>query len=594
MFLRPWSVVSKPQGSSVFISCLDGLLHPGALTSQRRLIRQRAWTVSCLAAGLVVLAAFPFLILDLQNVAPQTWVWLGWLISHLGLLVLLSRTGSEAITQVASTGLLALTVCVGSLVAGLSPVVAAFLLALGIVEPLMRRWSWVIPSCLAVTATGIGGVLALPMVSGTFPPPESASAGALVAELMLFSQAVLVGLRVFMAQRQIESELDRVQSVQAVQMSRTREACCYFSQDGDIRYTCASFAKVLKWQQGAVTTRGLFNRLLPQDRPAFLKAQGENTATGRPQSVQIRLVDGDDKARLYHVEFHKMGCEIPDCADAAQLAFFRDLSEFSDRLSDLEEELDRTRAALSSRNYNIALACHEIKTPLNAIVGFSELLLNANNYSISPETRHEYLELIAATGRHMAKVTESTLELAALDADATSFEVSDFDIQSCLDECLALVRQSAEQERIDLRLQLDEAIGSLAADQTAVRQIFTNLLTNAVKFTDQGGTVTVSATRTPDDVCIEVADTGIGIDAADLPHVCEPFVQARSAKLVSNKGNGLGLALAKKLTERQGGQLQITSRIGQGTSVVVRLPANASGSSHRSHEPQSLPERCVA
>ncbi|MDD7909162.1 ATP-binding protein [Pseudovibrio exalbescens] len=484
----------------------------------------------------------------------------------------------------------ALAILIGAWVAGISLLSAALIAAAGFMEPVLRRDRTGSVAVGCVSAIAFSGVVASKLLGA---PATSLDQGGW--QLLVFAQGLLIGLRMAWAHRHFRTELETQAATENLHLQKTREAFCLFSAEGEIRYTSNAFSRVLHWGGGMVTARGLFQRLHSDDRHLFLKAQTENCATGTPQQVRVRTESDHGETRYYLVEFSRAEGVWPAAYHASQKAYFVDVTFEHRHRVELDRQIDTLKDQLALRNNGVALACHEIKTPLNAIVGFSELLLNANNYRIPENTQREYLELIGSTGRHMATVTDHILDLAHLEAGELAIELSEFELEACLDQCVSLLRPTAQEGGIDLNLDLAADLGAVLADPTAVQQILTNLLSNAVKFTRKGGAVTVSATRSPDLVSIQVSDTGIGIDEEDLPHVCEPFVQAKSARLVPNKGNGLGLALAKQLTERQGGQFQINSRKGQGTCVVVRLPVTHEAMEcDPSHETVELPEKCVA
>jgi signal transduction histidine kinase len=218
---------------------------------------------------------------------------------------------------------------------------------------------------------------------------------------------------------------------------------------------------------------------------------------------------------------------------------------------------------------------HELRTPLNAIIGFSELMQKRRS------GRHgggdEYLEWaadITASGRHLLEVINEVLELARIDAGRYVLAQDRVDLATAVRACLAMVKLQAEAKQVTIECSIADREVILRADGRAVRQIVLNLLTNAVKFTPEGGVVTLRGGRAENgDVILVVADTGIGIDAVALASLGQPFTQADASISRNYGGTGLGLSISRKLVALHGGELTIESVPGEGTTVRVIFPA---------------------
>ena len=218
----------------------------------------------------------------------------------------------------------------------------------------------------------------------------------------------------------------------------------------------------------------------------------------------------------------------------------------------------------------LATMSHELRTPLNAIIGFSDVLLQGM-FGETNDKQTEYLRDILASGQHLLSLINDILDLSKIEAGKMELELSDFDLQTAIDDALLLMRERAARRGQVLERALDPGLGSARGDERKVKQVLLNLLSNAVKFTPEGGRITVSAALTNGDAAISVTDTGIGIAPEDQEAVFEEFRQVGNAEKKA-EGTGLGLALCRKFVELHGGRIRVKSQIGQGSTFTFTLP----------------------
>lgn len=249
-----------------------------------------------------------------------------------------------------------------------------------------------------------------------------------------------------------------------------------------------------------------------------------------------------------------------------------ELSEANAKLRALSldaQEANRAKSAF------LASMSHEFRTPLNAVLGFSEILAADNAKTLSIEKYREYAGDIHQSGAHLLALVDDILDLAKVEAGRTSVDYETLDSGVIFNECLLLVSGMADLGNVRLTFPAPHDAISIHADRRALKQILINLLSNAIKFTASGGMVTVSARRIGHASEISISDTGVGIPEDRLSDVLVPFVRVDDNPHVAGDGSGLGLSITKSLIDLHGGRLVITSKPGKGTTVVVSLPDTA-------------------
>jgi PAS domain S-box-containing protein len=241
--------------------------------------------------------------------------------------------------------------------------------------------------------------------------------------------------------------------------------------------------------------------------------------------------------------------------------------------SGMREAKEAAEAASLAKSNFLANISHELRTPLNAIIGFSEMIEQGIAGPISPQ-QQEYLQLVLQSGQHLLSVINDILDLAH--ADSGKFELCDesgIDLRQIAAATIALMRHKSEAGGVFLSNTISEELPRLTADSTRLKQILLNLISNAVRFTEPGGSVTVSAHPSADGaIAFAVADTGVGMTEDEVRIALEPFGQVDARLSREHEGTGLGLPLARRLAELHGGSLHVESEKGTGTRVVVTLP----------------------
>lgn len=241
---------------------------------------------------------------------------------------------------------------------------------------------------------------------------------------------------------------------------------------------------------------------------------------------------------------------------------------------ELREAKAKVEAASKAKSEFLANMSHELRTPLNAIIGFSEIMLNETFGPLGSGQYKEYSEDICASGHHLLAVISDILDMTKIEVGKFTLNESMVSVSLLLKDVYRLIRPSAEKRAIDFpppRNSCGDTV--LKCDPTRVRQILLNVLSNAVKFTNSGGTVALGANMEGGAIIFEIRDSGIGIARADLQHILEPFGQVEAAYSRNHDGVGLGLSLSRGLIRAHGGDIYIASKVGKGTRVSVVIPA---------------------
>lgn len=243
----------------------------------------------------------------------------------------------------------------------------------------------------------------------------------------------------------------------------------------------------------------------------------------------------------------------------------------------LTEEKSRAENAANSKSAFLANMSHELRTPLNAINGFSEILAHELYGPLGDPRYKGYAQDILASGQHLLDMINDILDMAKIEAGKMTINPQPIDPVDPVDAAVRMIRRKASDKDIEVVLDVQPGLPEIDADHRAIRQMVLNLVSNAIKFTNAGGKITVAVQQYGPDIKVSVTDTGIGIPAADLPRLSRPFEQAAGSHDRNYEGTGLGLALTKSFAEMHGGELSLSSIEGEGTTVSFTLPIAGPG-----------------
>jgi two-component system, cell cycle sensor histidine kinase DivJ len=341
---------------------------------------------------------------------------------------------------------------------------------------------------------------------------------------------------------------------------------------------------------------GLFDRVHVADRPAYLKAIGDAAAHNESCSAEFRarqgVIEPGSPARFIWLEMRCLPIGHAGGREAEVVALMRDVTRRKAQEQAVEEaRIEAERANLAKSRF-LATMSHELRTPLNAIIGFSEMLREEGSIELDAKRRRDYAQLINESGRHLLSVVNGILDMSKIETGNFGITPEPVAAARVIAECCALMTLRAREAGIEVLARLPADLPEIVADKRALQQIMLNLLSNAIKFTDRGGKVTVAAKLEGGELVIAVEDTGVGIASEDLPRIGDPFFQARSSYDRRHDGTGLGVSIVKGLVALHGGAVRVASRVGEGTSVAVRLPLDCtSACARRETKPVALAAR---
>jgi len=219
----------------------------------------------------------------------------------------------------------------------------------------------------------------------------------------------------------------------------------------------------------------------------------------------------------------------------------------------------------------ISVVSHDLKNPLQLILGYSDLLLDREGPPLSREEAFEAIRKVRENADYMMSIVFDLLDLKKIE-DGLPLERSAVSLHELLTHELEMFRLLADRASIRLSLSLPDEDVQFSVDETRLRQVIHNLMSNAIKYTSAGGDVLISAVSADGKVTVQIADTGVGIPAKDLPHVFEKFYRVKGSQHMDEKGSGLGLAVAKSIIEQHGGAIWVNSQEGRGSTFCFSVP----------------------
>jgi len=562
---------------------IETLIHPSAQRDVLTAARHRAFIAPRLLGSIAALTAVPVYLLIRGTPSVIELVVLAWLVAPILVAYFLSRTGRyESAHVLSSLALTGLITAVAALTGGIASFAAIWLVVVPLEAALSAsRRVVATASTLALAATGLLLVLDAGHV---LPPAASAPAGLAALGIVsagLYATGLALGAEALARTSfwLLYAEEDRYRLL----ARNITDVITRHGRDGAVLFASPAAEDLFGARITALHGHGLFDRVHVADRPAYLTALGDTAALGQPCSVEFRVrrdSDGADGRPPVEFVWIEMRCRpfhpaVPDRAGAVYhevVAVLRDVTERKQHQQTLLEAHAETERADAAKGRFLATMSHELRTPLNAIIGFSDMLMQEATLHLDAERRNEYAGLINSSGHHLLSVVNGILDMSKIETGNFEITPEPFAPGQVVASCCGILALRAREAGVALEKRAAEDLPEMIADKRALNQILLNLVSNAIRFTDRGGKVSISARAEAAHITFAIEDNGVGISDEDLARVGEPYFQAGSSYDRRHGGTGLGLSIVRGLVQLHGGELSLHSRVGEGTRVTVRLP----------------------
>nr|WP_249781843.1 MULTISPECIES: ATP-binding protein [unclassified Bradyrhizobium] len=567
---------------SIIRDCLDALLHPSARYDALMRARHRAFMAPRLLGSLAAFAAFPVYLAMRGAPSAIEVAAFAWLIAPIMLSWFLSRTGRyEGAHVLSSLALAGLIMAVAITTGGIESFAAVWLIVVPLEAALSasRR----VAAFASLLALSCAGMLILVSQLGWLPvvEPSAAERGVLMAFGVTSATLYAAGLA-FGAEslaRTSVALLSREEERYRLLARNMSDVISRHQRNGAVQFISPAVEAMLGAQVAQLLGHGLFDRVHVADRPAYLTALSD-AARGEVRSVEFRL-RREPAAERGQVDFIwvEMRCRPLDqdsardvTCEAEVVAVMRDVTDRKLFEQALDQARSAAEAADAAKTRFLATMSHELRTPLNAIIGFSEMIAQEQALMLGAAQRKEYAQLINDSGQHLLSVVNGILDMSKMESGNFEIASEPFAPRASLLHCCNLLALKARENGIDLITDAPQDLPVMTGDPRAFKQIVLNLVANAIKFTERGGQVCVSAAVSGSQLTLRISDTGVGIAPDDLKRIGAPFFQAGTTYQRRHEGTGLGLSIVKSLVALHLGELTVQSRLGEGTAVTIKLP----------------------
>ncbi|GLR99189.1 MULTISPECIES: PAS domain-containing sensor histidine kinase [Bradyrhizobium] len=573
---------------SIIRDCLDALLHPSARYDALMRARHRAFMAPRLLGSLAAFAAFPVYLAMRGAPSAVEVAAFAWLIAPIMLAWFLSRTGRyEGAHVLSSLALAGLIMAVAVTTGGIQSFAAVWLIVVPLEAALSasRR----VAAFASLLALSCAGMLILISQLGWLPveEPSAAERGVLmafgIASATLYAAGLAFGAESLA--RTSVALLSREEERYRLLARNMSDVISRHQRNGAVQFISPAVEAMLGVQVAQLLGHGLFDRVHVADRPAYLTALSD-AARGDVASVEFRLrrepvgsergeVDFiwvEMRCRPLDLDLGRQDTDRDSTREAEVVAVMRDVTDRKLFEQALDQARSAAEAADAAKTRFLATMSHELRTPLNAIIGFSEMIAQEQSLMLGAAQRKEYAQLINDSGQHLLSVVNGILDMSKMESGNFEIASEPFAPRASLLHCCNLLALKARENGIDLITDAPQDLPVMTGDPRAFKQIVLNLVANAIKFTERGGQVCVSAAVSGSQLTLRVSDTGVGIAPDDLKRIGAPFFQAGRTYQRRHEGTGLGLSIVKSLVALHLGELTVQSRLGEGTAVTVKLP----------------------
>jgi PAS domain S-box-containing protein len=402
---------------------------------------------------------------------------------------------------------------------------------------------------------------------------------------------VIVNSRDITKRKLVEEALKESEEKYRTVLESIEEA--YFETDvrGNFTFFNDALSKILGYTKDELVGVNYLKYTLPESAKRIYEVFNKMYRTGNPvKKVDYEVIRKDGKRGFHELSafllrdkvgqpigFRGVEHDITDrkLAEEALLKAQEDLErKVADRTAELRIAKEAADAASRAKSDFLASMSHELRTPLNAVIGFSEVLQDRYFGELN-EKQADYVNDILESGKHLLSLISDILDLSKIEAGKLELQLSVVNVKEVLENSLRMVRENCLKHGIDLRMHIAQDLDSLeiTADERKLKQVMFNLLSNAAKFTADGGAITLAAEQKEELIVISVEDTGIGIALEDQEKIFQEFYQVKGSIVDKTPGTGLGLAVSRRIVEMHGGEIWVESEgEGKGSKFSFTLP----------------------
>ncbi len=426
---------------------------------------------------------------------------------------------------------------------------------------------------LAVAA-GFGVVAAPSMVSAELTTfiPDSSGIPALIAAIYTISIALRIGAFEARSNARLVVEKNRFRLL----ADNATDLITRHDANGATLFASPAARPLFGTPASGLLKSGMFEKIHLQDRIIFLKSLSNAAHDGKSQSCQFRIRCKGSGDRVWkQVEMRCRPAKDPITGQIEVVSVTRDITEAKEKEAIIKQAAENAEEANLAQRRFLTTMSHELKTPLNAILGFSDILKQEIFGKLPHERHHEYVGLIHESGEHLLNVVDDLLDISRIEAGRYELSLETFAAIDIADATIKMLQPMAAKAEVIVLCDVLPTLPELNADRRSCQQILINLVSNAIKFSPKGGTVRVSAHQHGRSLKLRVKDTGIGIEENFLSTIGQSFMQGDHGHDREYEGSGLGLSVVKGLVALHNGEFDIKSTVGKGTTVTITLPLKA-------------------
>lgn len=536
-----------------------------------------------LLGSLAALAAFPVYLAVRGAPTALEVTAFAWLVVPILLSYFLSRTGRyESAHMLSSIALGGLVMMIAIPTGGVGSFAAVWLVVIPL-EAALSASRRVVAFASMLAAACLLALIAMSYLD-VLPPDAGAAAHGVfmafgIASAMIYAAGVAFGSEALMrtSVSLLNVEEDRYRLL-------ARHMCDVISRhrrNGAVQFISPAAESLLGVPVSELRGHGLFDRVHVADRPAYLTTLAAAALGKGAQSVEFRLrrdaasdtqFEAHVSGNFIWVEMRCQPLETSSPAEPEVVAVMRDVTDRKQQEHALDLACTAAERADAAKTRFLATMSHELRTPLNAIIGFSEMIVQEATLPLDATRRKEYAQLINDSGQHLLSVVNSILDMSKMESGSFEILPEPFAPREVLLSGSNLLALKARDNGIELVTRVPENLPQMVGDPRAFRQIILNLVSNAIKFTERGGRVTISARVEGARMVLRVVDNGVGIAQEDLKRIGDPFFQAGKTYQRRHEGTGLGLSIVKSLVALHRGEIDVQSKVEEGTTVTVMLP----------------------